>query len=74
MHDAILFVAIINKFIHVSFLGYRFVENTISWLNLFSIISHRLEQIVKHTVYQKLIISSYITTQIFIKYSVCIND
>lgn len=74
MHDAILFVAIINKFIHVSFLGYRFVENAISWLNLFSIISHRHEQIVKHTVYQKLIISSYITTQIFIKYSVCIND
>lgn len=73
MHDAILFVAIINKFIHVSFLGYRFVENAISWLNLFSIISHSLNKL-SNTVYQKLIISSYITTQIFIKYSVCIND
>lgn len=83
MHDAILFVAIINSYMYLSFPGYRFVKNAISWLNLFSVISHRFEQVVKHIVYQKLTISNYIMTQILTKYSyiyeylvsiLCIND
>lgn len=51
MHDAILFAAIFNNsYMYLSFPGYRFVENAISWFNLFSIISHRLEQVVKHSI------------------------
>lgn len=65
MHDAILFVAIINKFIHVSFLGYRFVENAISWLNLFSIISHSLNklsntQYIRNLLYQVILRHKYL--------------